>query len=169
MYKFPNISKHHSTRIYYHKWVLYCVVLFFFCPLICADYTYLSFVSFFPFDAQKFASIFINDFRLSAHQDLCWGFICTCVNVCDNRVPLQILQANSLSFNFSLMLSLTLLFTDSFQPISFFLHIVWHCYFSASTDISEYRTHDTSHASISHINIIFPIHYTVCCARIRRK
>lgn len=78
---------------------------------------------------------------------------------------------------------LTLLFTDSFQPISFSSYIfaivsvlcgvcggvaLELLFFSVATDISKYRTHDTSHASISHINIIFPIHF-LQYARIRRK
>lgn len=78
---------------------------------------------------------------------------------------------------------LTLLFTDSFQPISFSSYIfaivsvlcgvcggvaLELLFFSVATDISKYRTHDTSHASISHINIIFPIHF-LQYARIRRE
>lgn len=97
-------------------------------------------------------------------QDLCCG-VRQCVHfVRDNHVLLQF-ATNSLSLNLALMLTLTLLFTDSFQPISFSSHCngvcmcmcasvwCWHCYFSAAKDISECRTHDTSHASISSINI----------------
>lgn len=60
------------------------------------------------------------------------------------------------------MLTLTLLFTDSFQPISFSSHCNGVCVCVRAfgvgiaifqQDISECRTHDTSHASISSINI----------------